>query len=70
MPNIDPPRLLKHFTDLPDPREARGIRHNLADIICIAVLAVIYNANSLPEIHTFALLKQDWLNTFLELLDH
>jgi predicted transposase YbfD/YdcC len=67
MPNIDPPGLLKHFTDLPDPRAARGIRHNLADIICIAVLAVICNANTFPEIHTFALLKQDWLSTFLEL---
>lgn len=67
MPEIDPPGLLKHFTDLPDPRSARGIRHNLTDIICITVLAVICNANTFPEIHTFARLKHDWLSTFLEL---
>ena len=67
MSNIDPPGLLQHFIDLPDPRKPRGIRHNLADIICIAVLAVICNANTYPEIQAFALLKHDWLNTFLEL---
>lgn len=67
MPDIDGLGLLKHFTTIPDPRQPRGIRHNLADIICIAVLAVICNANTYPEIHHYADTKQNWLKTFLDL---
>lgn len=67
MLNVEPPGLLQHLSDLPDPRAARGIRHQLKDIVCIAVLAVICNANTFPEIHAFGVLKHDWLKTFLEL---
>lgn len=67
MLNVELPGLLQHFSDLPDPRAARGIRHQLRDIVCIAVLAVICNANTFPEIHAFGVLKKDWLSTFLEL---
>jgi hypothetical protein len=67
MPDIDAYGLLKHFATIPDPRQARGIRHNLADIVCMAVMAVISNANTYPEIHHYADTKQNWLRTFLEL---
>jgi predicted transposase YbfD/YdcC len=67
MPEIDPPGLLQHFTDLPDPRDPRGLRHQLSDIVCITVIAVICNADTFPEIHQFAQLKHAWLATFLEL---
>ena len=67
MSDFDPPGLLQYFTNLPDPRKPRGIRHNLADIVCIAVLAVICNANTFPEIHAFAIVKHNWLQTFLDL---
>ena len=59
--------LLKHFTDLPDPRKPRGIRHELADIVVISILAVICGANSYSQIHQYALAQQDWLKTFLKL---
>jgi predicted transposase YbfD/YdcC len=67
MNKIPPEGLLHHFQDLPDPRKARGIRHQLRDIVCISILAVICNADTFPEIHAFATLKQVWLKTFLEL---
>ena len=55
------------FSDLPDPRAARGIRHQLRDIVRIAVLAVICKADTFPRIHAFSVLKYDWLKPFLEL---
>lgn len=67
MPEIDPPGLLQHLTNLPDPRDPRGLRHQLTDIVCISVMAVICNANTFPEIHQFALLKHAWLAQFLTL---
>jgi len=67
MTAIEIPGLLKHFTDLPDPRKPRGIRHELADIVVISILAVICGANSYSQIHQYALAQQDWLKTFLKL---
>jgi hypothetical protein len=40
------PELLAHFSDLPDPRKARGIRHELSDIVVLSILAVICGANT------------------------
>ena len=33
MPNVELSGLLQHFSDLPDPRAARDIRHQLRDIV-------------------------------------
>ena len=33
MTKIEIPNLLAHFADVPDPRDPRGIRHDLSDII-------------------------------------
>jgi len=57
----------RRSSDLLDPRAARGIRHQLRDIVCIAVLAVICKADAFPGIHAFSVLKHDWLKPFLEL---
>ena len=59
--------LLKHFADLPDPRDPRGIRHELVDIVCISILAVICGANTYSQIHQYALAQEVWLRTFLGL---
>jgi predicted transposase YbfD/YdcC len=59
--------LLAHFADFPDPRDPRGIRHKLCDIICISILAVICGANTYSQIHQYALAQEDWLESFLEL---
>ena len=42
--------LIEHFSELKDPRVNRNIRHNLLDIIAMAICAVIANANDWNEI--------------------
>lgn len=67
MTEQDLPELIKHFSDLPDPRDPRGIRHELVDIVCISILAVICGANTYSQIHQYALAQETWLRTFLGL---
>lgn len=59
--------LTEHFASLDDPRHARGIRHDLVDIVTISVLAAICGANTYPMIHPFATSRIDWLKGFLRL---
>ena len=40
--------LAGHLANLPDPRKTRGQRHELLDIILIAVLAVTLTARGVP----------------------
>lgn len=60
---------LDHFSDLKDPRlqSHRNFRHNLGDILIMTILATICGADGWEEIEEFALAKQSWLETFLEL---
>ncbi len=67
MTEQDLPELIKHFADLPDPRDPRGVRHELVDIVCISILAVICGANTYSQIHQYALAQETWLRTFLRL---
>jgi predicted transposase YbfD/YdcC len=57
---------LRFFCELPDPRGVNRI-HKLADMIVIAVMAVICGANGWSEVALFGRCKQKWLTTFLEL---
>jgi hypothetical protein len=61
--------LLEHFSVLPDPRKTdhNGIRHELIDVVIIAILAVICGADSWVEIAAFGREKEEWLKQFLEL---
>lgn len=67
MTEHDLPELIKHFSDLPDPRDPRGVRHELVDMVCISILAVICGANTYSQIHQYALAQETWLRTFLGL---
>lgn len=57
----------EHFSNLPDPRRAQGRRHNLADMIVIAVTAVVCAADSWADVVEFGRAKQKWFKTFLDL---
>lgn len=58
----------KHFSELKDPRiHNHNFRHNIFDILVIAVLATICGADGWIEIERWGEAKQDWLSTFLEL---
>jgi len=57
---------LRHFRDLPDPRR-HNVRHVLADILTIAILAVLCTADDWDDVVLWARARQDWLKTFLSL---
>lgn len=59
--------LLASFSDVDDPRVNRRRRHVLIDIIVIAVLATMANADGWKEINLWGEANQQWLKTFLEL---
>ena len=67
MTEVDVPKLLTHFSEMPDPRAPRGVRHKLIDVVSISILAVICGANTYSQIHQYALSQQEWLKSFLEL---
>lgn len=59
--------LVKHFTELEDPRIDRTKHHQLLDIIIIAICGVICGADNWVDIELFGRSKQKWLRKFLEL---
>ena len=59
---------LTHFSNLEDFRlQNHNFRHSLSDILIIVVLATICGADGWVEIERFAIAKEEWLSTFLEL---
>lgn len=67
---MEPPLLAaldQHFSDLTDPRVERTKRHQLGDILVIAICAVIAGADNWEDVAAFGKAKQEWFQTFLEL---
>ena len=62
-----PKPLAEAFAGLPDPRVDRGKKHSLADVLSIALCAVIAGADSWEEVERFAEARHDWLKRFLPL---
>ena len=61
------PGLREHFATLADPRVERTRRHELLDIVSIALCAVICGADSWVDVESFGRAKEAWLRTFLPL---
>ena len=59
--------LRAYFAALPDPRIERTKRHQLLDIITIAICAVLCGADSWVDVEVFGHAKLPWLRTFLAL---
>jgi hypothetical protein len=59
--------IARHFAEVPDPRIDRTKKHALADILVIALCAVICGADSFEEVERFGNAKRDWLKGFLAL---
>lgn len=57
----------EHFSSMKDPRVSRTRRHNLMDIVIIAICAILCGADSWTEIALFGRCKRDWFTTFLTL---
>ena len=62
-----PLSLSHHFAELNDPRVERARRHELLDIIGIALCAVISGAESWPAVERYGHAKRDWLARHLRL---
>jgi hypothetical protein len=58
--------ILRHMTQIPDPRCHNRI-HLLADIVTIAIFAVICGADGWAEVAEYGRRKRAWLKTFLRL---
>jgi predicted transposase YbfD/YdcC len=67
MPTSPTASILAHFQELDDPRVSPATRHQLLDIVAIALCAVICGADSWVEVEAFGRAKCAWLGTFLAL---
>ncbi len=59
--------LVKQFSDIKDPRVERTKKHQLTDILVIAILAIIGGAQGWEDIENYGISKQNWLKEFLAL---
>ena len=59
--------LIECFAEMEDPRIERTKLHQLVDIVCLAVLAVIAGAEGWEEIEEFGRQQHVWLKRFLRL---
>jgi predicted transposase YbfD/YdcC len=59
--------LMESFSIIPDPRLDRNKRHNLIDIIILAVCGVISGCDTWVDIEDYGETKFEWFNSFLEL---
>ena len=67
MPEPIATSIQQHFGELKDPRIDRCKRHQLLDILVIAICAVICGADDWVEVETFGKRKLAWFQTFLDL---
>ena len=57
----------QHFSKITDPRDKRGLRHKLEDILILSLLAIICGADGFKEMEEFGKSKLSFLKTFLSL---
>ena len=59
--------IIKALKRIPDPRQEGKVKHSLAEILIICILAITAGADSSNSIHLFAKLQFQLLKRFLEL---
>lgn len=67
MDSDEPTTLIEHFSILEDPRDPSKCRHQLIDMVVIAIAAVLCGANDLANIEAFGKAKIEWFRRFLDL---
>ena len=60
-------RLADVFVSITDPRQAVKVRHDLIELLVVAVSAVLVGADTFVEIQLWAKERQDWLRRYLVL---
>lgn len=61
--------LTQVFVSISDPRSARQVRHDLSELLTVAVCAVLCSADEFSDIEAWAKERIDWLRGFL-VLEH
>ena len=59
--------LISHLSNITDPRSAQGKRHQLIEIIIIAICGIICGADDWVMIEHFGKAKKEWFESFLSL---
>ncbi len=59
--------IVEYFQALDDPRIDRTKRHNLLDIVTIAICGTVCGADNWVDIELFGNCKEEWFKSFLEL---
>ena len=59
--------IMGYFSIVRDPRVQKRKKHNLVDILVIAICAVMCGAEGWEEMERYGRSKESWLRTFLEL---
>lgn len=59
--------LVEQLAEIKDPRVERTKKHQLTDILVIAILAIIAGAQGWEDIENYGISKQTWLEEFLAL---
>jgi len=59
--------LIEHFKTLPDPRINRTKRHELIDVLVLAVCCLLCGGDDFNDMEAFGKAKLDWFKTFLNL---
>jgi len=67
MSQLESKTLFESLEHIEDPRSDRTKRHQLVDILVIAVCATICGADGWQQIAAFGVAKHEWLKEFLEL---
>jgi predicted transposase YbfD/YdcC len=59
--------MMESFEGLEDPRQTRGRRHRLIDVVMIALFAMMSGENDAQGIEDWGIYHEDWLRKFLAL---
>lgn len=62
-----PKHLIDPLSDIHDPRSGNHLRHNLIDILTIALTATICAIDSFTDMEEFGYARKEWFESFLEL---
>jgi len=60
-------RLADVFVSIADPRQPAKVKHDLVELLVVAVNAVLVGADTFQEIELWAEEKLDWLRGYLRL---
>jgi len=64
---MDIKEFIDSFDGVKDFRQEHKVKHSLIDIIFIAVIGTVANANTWSEIEAFAEIKEEWLKKYIAL---